>query len=83
MDIIKRAPPRPAKSKRSEHQKVVYSKADEIMRQLQNGGFYKTLSITDAAMSIDGPEWDGGQDGRTRRVLRSKIINQLGSDKFW
>ena len=53
------------------------------MRQLQNGGFYKRLSITDAAMSIDGPEWDGGQDGRTRRAIRSKIINQLGSDKFW
>ena len=83
VDIIKQASPRPAKSKRSEHQRVVYSKADEIMRQLQNGGFYKTLSITDAAMSIDGPEWDGGQDGRTRRAIRSKIINQLGSDKFW
>ena len=83
VDVIKRAPSRPDKSKRSEHQRVIYSKADEIMRQLQNGEFYKTFSVTDAAMSIDGPEWDGGQDGRTRRAIRSKIINQLGSDKFW
>ena len=49
---------------------------------MENGAFYTNLSVTDVALGIDGPEWDGGREGLTRRSMRSKIIAQLGSDRL-
>ena len=82
MNIMNRQPFRPTKSKRSDSQKDIYARADAILKKVENGAFYTNLSVTDVALGIDGPEWDGGREGLTRRSMRSKIIAQLGSDRL-
>ena len=62
-DIIKRAPSRQPKAKRSDAQKDVYARADRIMNQVKVGAFYANFEVTDEAMGIAGPEFDGGQEG--------------------
>ena len=81
-DIIKRAPSRPPKVKRSDAQKDVYARADRIMNQVRVGAFYANFEVTDEAMGIAGPEFDGGREGTLRSRICRKIIAQLGSDSF-
>ena len=61
LNNINRQPFRPTKSKRSDSQKDIYTRADAITRKVENGTFYENLSVIDAALDINVPAWDGAQ----------------------
>ena len=52
------------------------------MNQVKVGAFYANFEVTDEAMGIAGPEFDGGREGTLRSQICRKIIAQLGSDSF-